>query len=90
MSDAEQPFTLVGFNEAMTQKRLEHALGEEERVALDKHGATVHQTGPGALELSCESHATYLIGPLSARAYLEKRAATHNRNWHPNLTPKDT
>lgn len=83
------PFTLVGFNEAMAQKRLDDARGEAERVALDTHGATVQQISPGALELACHSHATQLIGPLSARSYLERRAATHNRNWHPNLTPQE-
>lgn len=65
-------------------------LTEEERIALDKYGATVQQVAPGALELACYSHATQIIGPLRARAYLERRAATHNRNWHPNLTPKET
>ena len=58
-------------------------MDESGRVALDKHGATVVEIAPGLFEVWCGSHATQLIGP--DRAYLERRAAGHNANWHPGL-----
>lgn len=61
-------------------------LTEEQRVALDTHGAEVVEIRKGVFEVACHSHATQLIS--DNRAYLEKRAATHNANWHPNLAPQ--
>lgn len=61
-------------------------LTEEQRVALDTHGAEVVEIRKGVFEVWCASHATQLIS--DNRAYLEKRAATHNANWHPNLAPQ--
>jgi hypothetical protein len=58
-------------------------LSESERVALDKHGATVVEIKPGLFEVFCTSHATQLIS--DDRAYLQRRADTHNANWHPDL-----
>lgn len=65
--------------------KLIHAtpLTEEQRVAIDKHGAEVVEIGKGVFEVWCASHATHLIA--TNRAYLDKRARDHNANWHPNL-----
>lgn len=57
----------------------------DERVALDRYGAQVYQIGPGLWEVACHSHATQLIGGEHHRPYLERRAQTHNKNWHPDI-----
>lgn len=59
-------------------------LTEEERVERDSYGAQVVELRDGLFEVWCASHATQLISP--HQEYLERRAAAHNKNWHPKLT----
>jgi hypothetical protein len=65
-----------------------NAMDEDARVAADTHGAEVVEIKPGLFEVFCTSHATQLIS--DNRAYLDRRAATHNANWHPNLGHEPT
>lgn len=65
------------------REALPRLMDEDERVALDKHGATVIELAPGLFEVWCNSHATQLKS--DDRRMLERRAATHNANWHPGL-----
>lgn len=62
---------------------------EMSQVFADKIGASVLQVSEveGVLHLYCASHATSLLGPNEPwmRKRFEKRARTHNRNWHPWL-----
>jgi hypothetical protein len=51
-------------------------------MTTDNQWATVTLIAPGTLELWCICGVQSLIGPVRARAYLERKAAKHNETVH--------